>query len=109
MSAKKPTSKATAQKKEVNDKAKWDSLGENNLMYTVNEKGYLFLRIDLNKTYKPSKSFYNDGAKRKTNILISSTGGNKALLESEFPDLRISVNIYRPMTKEEIEKWAKKN
>ena len=109
MSTKKTTSKATTQKNKVNEKAKWNNLGENNLMYTVNQKGYLLLRIDLNKVYKPSKSFYHQGSKRNTNILISSTSGNKQLLEGKYSDFRVSVNVYREMTAKEIEEWKKKN
>ena len=108
--AKKPSSTTTAQKKEANNKAKWSSMGENNLKYIVNEKGFLIMSVNLNKVFKPSKSFYETNPKKNhNNILISSTGGNKALLENEFPDLKVSVNIYRPMTEAEIEEWKKKS
>ena len=110
MSIGKPTSSASTQKAEVIEKASWDNMGKKNLMYTVNEKGFIFLRIDLNKVYKPSKSFYDTNPKKRHyNILVSSTGGNAPLLDGKFEDIRINVNIFRPMTHKEMEEWKKKS
>ena len=105
----KASNKATSTKvNETTKKVEWNTLGENNLRYIVNEKGFLIISVNLNKVYKPSKSFYNEGSKKKTNILVSSTGGNKKLLNGEYNNIAISVNIYRPMSKAEIEEWSDK-
>lgn len=110
MSIGKPTSSTSTQKAEVIEKASWNSLGKNNLKYIINEKGILLMSVNLNKVYKPSKSFWDTNPKKsKTNILVSSTGGNISLLDKKFEDFKISVNVYRPMKPKEIEEWKKKN
>lgn len=103
----KPEDKEPKEPKETKE-SKWKSTGEGNIMFTVNEKGILFIRVNLNKVYKPSSSFYKEEGKRKTNILVASTSGNKKLLNGEFANDAISVNIYRPMTEGEIKEWEGK-
>lgn len=88
------------------NKREWNKIHPGNIEY-VEEGKFLVLKVDLTKVFKPSSSFYKEGAKKKTNILVASTSGNKKLLNGDHKDLAISVNMYRPMTEKEIEEYSK--